>query len=332
MKFEIQARVERPAGFVLDITEQCEAESLGLVGPSGSGKSTLLDAIAGAAPGARVALDGIDHSSTPMEERAMGYVTQEPLLFPHLTVRDNLLYSPRAASLGEIPEALGIAHLLDRMPRHLSGGERRRAALARAFLSRPRLLLLDEPFGGLDEPRRREAMSLLSHIRRTYRIPMVLVSHLADEVIGLTDWAIRLEDGKAAARGPSLSVLRAHETRIDNYFSAAVISPGRVRLGLVELATGIPESARGEVRLACYAHDILLANQRPAEISARNVFPCVVRSSAPAGSSVLVDLGEIPLRALVTPQAVESLSLKPGSAVFVVIKATSIAYLGPAYS
>jgi molybdate transport system ATP-binding protein len=330
MKFEFDVRVRRSSGFTVEAAERCEAEALGLVGPSGSGKSTLLDAIAGIEPGARVILDGTDCSGLDLHRRGVGYVTQEALLFPHLSVRRNLLYSPRADSLGDVPGALGIEPLLERMPRHLSGGERRRVALARAILSRPRVLLLDEPFGGLDEPRRREAMSLLDRVRRTFRIPMILVSHLADEVIGLTDWAIRLEGGRATARGPSASVLRASETRIDNYFTATVTGRGRVRVDGIDLAAMTPETAAGEVRLACYAHDILLASDPPARISPRNVFPVTVASLAPIGEAVLVAFERPKISALLTPEAVRALDLRPGSTAVAILKATSIVYLGPA--
>jgi len=330
VKFEFRVRVERSSGFAVDVVESCEADALGLVGPSGSGKSTLLDAIAGVEPGAEVRLDGLDWSPLPIEKREVGYVTQDALLFPHLSVRENLQYSPRAGGLGDVPEALGIAHLLDRRPRNLSGGERRRAALARAILSKPRVLLLDEPFGGLDDTRRREAMALLDQVRRTFKLPTILVSHLADEVIGLTDYAIRLEEGRVVARGPSASVLRTSETQIDNYFTGVVCGPGRVRVGAVEIAAVLPESASGALRLACYANDVLLATREPVGLSARNVFRTRITSIEATGGSRLVEIEQPRLKALLTSGAVESLSLRPGAEVFAVVKATSVAYLGRA--
>ncbi len=201
MKLELNISIRRRSGFALELSERCDADAVGLVGPSGSGKSTLLDAIAGIEPGGRIVLDGFDLSLFPIHRRQLGYVPQEAALFPHLDVRRNLLYSPRAESLGDVPAALGIEGLLDRMPRNLSGGERRRVALARALLSRPRLLLLDEPLTGLDEPRRQEALRLIREVRQRYRLPMVVVSHRADEVAALSDWTLRLENGRVAGRG-----------------------------------------------------------------------------------------------------------------------------------
>lgn len=330
MRFELSVRVRRPAGFTLSADLRCETPALGIVGPSGSGKSTLLDAVAGVLPGARVRLDGEDLSSLPLHRRRIGYLAQDALLFPHLSVLDNLRYSPRPGEVEPVATALDIPHLLDRMPRHLSGGERRRVALARAILSHPRLLLLDEPFAGLDEARRREAMSLLDRTRRRFRLPIVLVSHLAEEVIGLTDWSVRLDSGTVAAQGPSASVLRAGETRIDNFFTARVLAPDRVRVGGTELSAMLPAGVNGDVRLGCYAYDILLANDIPGSISARNCFWTSVSDLAHAGDAVLVTLEDPPLRVLVTDTSARRLGLERGTRVAAIVKATSIAYLGAA--
>jgi molybdate transport system ATP-binding protein len=330
MRFVIEARVERPTGWTLEARVECDANALGLVGQSGSGKSTLLEAIAGIEAGAKVVLDGRDLSDLPLHRRSIGYVSQEALLFPHLSVRRNLSYSPSAGPLDEIARALGIDHLLERMPRHLSGGERRRVSLARAMISRPQVLLLDEPFAGLDEERRREALSLLRHVQRLTGIPMILVSHHADEIIGLTDWAVRLDGGRVAASGPPTTLLGASETRMDNFLMGVVSGHRRVTVDGVEWTALLPESAQGSVRLGCYAHEILLAAAPPLSVSARNVFPVRVTSVLPAGDAAIVELERPRLRALVTAEAVASLYLQPGRDVFGVVKATSIVYLGPA--
>jgi molybdate transport system ATP-binding protein len=330
MKFEVEARVLRRSGFSLEASFSCEAGALGIVGPSGSGKSTLLDVLAGVESGGRVAIDGRDVSRVRLHRRRVGYVTQDPLLFPHMSVRRNLEYGPGAQGVEDVAGALGIAHLLDRMPRHLSGGERRRAALARAVAVRPELLLLDEPFAGLDERRRREAMSLLDQTRRRFGLPIVLVSHLAEEVIALTEWSVRLEAGRVAASGPSASVLRAGETQIDNYFTGCVLGPGLVRVGHVELHAMVPAEASGDVRLACYAHDVLLATGEPQGISARNCIWTMASAVEPAGEAVLVTLASPPVKALVTRDAAERLDLSAGKRLVAILKATSIAYLGAA--
>ncbi len=329
MKLEVETRIRRKSGFALKASFACEADSVAILGPSGSGKTTLLHALAGIESG-RVVLDGRDFSELPLQKRGFGILSQDALLFPHLSVRDNLTYSPRAGDPSEVAGALGLLPLLDRMPGSLSGGERRRVALARCLLSRPSLLLLDEPFSGLDEPRRREAMSLLTYLRRRFEVPIVFVSHRAEEVIGMAEFAVRLDEGRVVAMGPCASVLRFGETLIDNYFSGTVLGPGRLRVGGVELSAMIPETATGEVRLACYAHDILLASEIPRAISARNCIRTRVEELEEAGGVVLVRLAAPPVRALVTPEAVRALELRPGGEVVAILKATAIFHTGAA--
>ncbi len=327
---EVSASVRRPGGFRLEAAFACEAGALGVVGPSGSGKTTLLDAIAGIEPGARVVLDGQDRTGSPLHRRRVGYVTQDALLFPHLEVRANLAYSPEAGPPEEVSRVLGIAHLLDRMPRNLSGGERRRAALARALLSRPEILLLDEPFAGLDAPLRREAISYLLRVRERFATPMIIVTHLAEEAVALADWVVRLEGGRVAGAGPGLSMLRPGESGIDNHFTGQVVAPNRVHAGGVDLWVVLAPGAEGDLRLAVYSHDVLLASEMPRGVSARNAFWAVVEGVSPAGGGIQVALAGAPFKALVTPEAVSEMGLAPGSRVAVLLKATAIACLGAA--
>lgn len=196
MKLSVAAKIARPNGFVLDVAFTCDTDVLGVVGPSGCGKSTLLDAMAGVERGAVITLDGTSLTPLPMHQRRIGYVTQDALLFPHLSVRANIAYSPFARTIDDVAQTLGLTALLDRMPRHLSGGERRRVALARAIASAPRLLLLDEPFNGLDDARRADAIALVRDVHRAFALPMVLVSHRREEVGALATQVIVLEGGR----------------------------------------------------------------------------------------------------------------------------------------
>ena len=154
-----------------------------LFGPSGVGKTSVLDMIAGllTPDTGRIAVRGRalfgDGANLPPEQRRAGYVFQDARLFPHLSVRANLLYGAGAAEIGDRLDFLGIGQLLDRWPRTLSGGEARRVAIGRALLSDPDFLLLDEPFSALDRARREEVMTALEHLRDHAGLPILLVTH-----------------------------------------------------------------------------------------------------------------------------------------------------------
>jgi molybdate transport system ATP-binding protein len=187
-----------------------------LFGPSGAGKSTLVNLIAGliAPDRGRIALDetvlfdAAARIDVPPHRRRIGCVFQEGRLFPHLTVRRNLDYGRYMsgfphddAGMRHIVELLDIGRLLDRRPGKLSGGERQRVAIGRALLMRPRLLLLDEPLASLDAARKREILPYLVRLRDDAKVPMLYVSHFADEVRHIATQVVRIEDGRIAAQG-----------------------------------------------------------------------------------------------------------------------------------
>ncbi|MEL7228941.1 MAG: ATP-binding cassette domain-containing protein [Pseudomonadota bacterium] len=181
-----------------------------LFGPSGAGKSLLLRAIAGlwkpatccVAVAGHVLNDTQSGEAVPTPDRHLGAVFQDPLLFPHMSVADNLTFSPRALPLdGEEARAvlnlLDLNALLDRRPRHLSGGEGQRVALARALLSQPRALLLDEPLSALDDERREAVLPYLERLRDNVSLPMLYVSHRRDEILRLADHVVMVRGGVA---------------------------------------------------------------------------------------------------------------------------------------
>jgi molybdate transport system ATP-binding protein len=204
MSFEIDIAIDRGVARIAASFTAPE-RLVALFGPSGAGKTSILDAVAGLlkpahgriAVGDAVLFDSERRIDLLPEQRACGYVFQDGRLFPHKTVRDNLLYGWRLAleaqrwmALEEAVEFLGIGQLLARMPRTLSGGEAQRVAIGRALLRAPRFLVMDEPLSSLDAPRREEIMAVIERIRDELRLPILYVSHDRTEVERLADTVI----------------------------------------------------------------------------------------------------------------------------------------------
>ena len=207
---------KRLGEFAIDASFASEGRVTGLFGASGAGKTSLINMIAGLLRPDRgtIVVDGETLDDTamklhvPVHRRRIGYVFQDARLFPHLNVRQNLDYGRRmnrlagdAAQESRVTELLDIGNLMDRRPGRLSGGERQRVALGRALLSQPRLLLLDEPLGSLDEERKEEILPYLVRLRDEAGIPMVYVSHDASEMRQLATHVVTLQRGRVIASG-----------------------------------------------------------------------------------------------------------------------------------
>jgi molybdate transport system ATP-binding protein len=208
--------VKQLGEFSLQASFSSEGRVTGLFGASGAGKTSLISMIAGLLRPDRgtIAIDGetLDDTAArvhvPPHRRRIGYVFQDARLFPHLNVAQNLDYGRRMNGLaddpaqrGRITDLLDIGSLLDRRPGQLSGGERQRVALGRALLAQPRLLLLDEPLGSLDEERKVEILPYLMRLRDEAATPMVYVSHDAGEMRQLATQVVMLRRGQVIAFG-----------------------------------------------------------------------------------------------------------------------------------
>jgi molybdate transport system ATP-binding protein len=202
--------------FTVEAAFTSEGRVTGLFGASGAGKTSLINMIAGLMRPDRgtISIDGetLDDTSAQshvaVHRRRIGYVFQDARLFPHLDVRRNLDYGRRMNHLAEdnalwqrVTELLDIGHLLDRRPGKLSGGERQRVALGRALISQPRLLLLDEPLGSLDEERKEEILPYLVRLRDETGVPMVYVSHDPSEMRKLATQIAIIQRGRVTAFG-----------------------------------------------------------------------------------------------------------------------------------
>lgn len=217
----VRALQKRP-DFTLDVDFESNSALTALFGPSGSGKTSILNLIAGVQRPARgrIVVAGTVLTDTeagifvPTHRRRVGVVFQDAQLFPHLTVQQNIKFGQwftrtpdQGLPLETIVEVLGIGSLMKRRPATLSGGERHRVALARALLSSPRILLMDEPLAALDDARRSEIMSLIERIRDEFGVPIVYVTHNVEEVRRLALRVVRINAGRVVATGTAAEVL-----------------------------------------------------------------------------------------------------------------------------
>ena len=333
----------RAGGFDLAVDLRTGGGVTALFGPSGSGKTTLARIVAGLArpDRGRVVLagrvlfgDGID---LPPHRRGIGYVFQEPRLFPHRDVRQNLLYgAPPGTDPGDVAEMLGIAPLLGRRPGGLSGGEAARVAIGRALLRRPDLLIMDEPLAPLDARRRGAILPYLERLRDR-GLPILYISHAIEEVARLATDLVLIRDGRVRHAGPVGALLSdprvAAEMGPDSAGALVegVARPGADGLSEVQTPLGrlhLAGASPGPVRIRIRAEDVMVATDRPKGLSALNVLPGIVEaehSGHGPGVMLRLRIGEGALLARVTRRSAGALDLRPGRAVWAVIKASGVA-------
>jgi molybdate transport system ATP-binding protein len=342
-------------GFSLDVAFEVPAGATVLFGRSGSGKTTVIKAVAGLlvpeagriVSGSRVLFDHAAGICIPPHRRRVGYVFQEARLFPHMSVRGNLEYGRRFAGpggpeidMGRIVELLGIGDLLRRRPAGLSGGETQRVAIGRALLSRPEMLLADEPLAALDAARREEILPYFERLRDELRLPILYVSHSASEVARIATTVVVLENGRVIRQGAAAEVLGDPAvTPMGARDAGALLSARVVRHhadGLTELEAGgcalllprLPQAVGEAVRVRIAAQDVMLARTRPEGISALNVLPGVIRQIRPGegpGVMVALDTAAGRILARITHRSARALELTEGADAHAVIKTVSVA-------
>ena len=350
----IQVDVQHRLGsFELKAQFVSEGRVTALFGRSGSGKTSLVNIIGGLIrpDHAHISLDGdviVDTKRkmfVPRHRRRIGYVFQEGRLFPHLTVRQNLLYgwwftppAKRLGQLGQIVELLGIGHLLDRHPRSLSGGEKQRVAIGRALLATPRLLLMDEPLASLDEARKAEILPYLERLYDETKVPIIYVSHSVPEVARLASTMVVMTDGRVVATGPTADIMaRLDLVPFTNLVEAGAVLEAEVLehdeqfdltvLGLCGGRLWVPRlnerSLGTKVRVHIRARDVMISTRRPEGLSALNVLRGVVAELGPQCGPILdlrLDCGGQAILARLTQRSVETLGLSQGTPVYAVIK------------
>lgn len=338
-------------GFPIDAAADVPPGITVLFGASGSGKTTLLKCLAGLITpesghihlGERVLFNSSRRTNVNTPKRGIGLVFQSLALFPHLTAAANIAYSSqgtdRSAQNDSIARAFRIGGVLARYPAQLSGGEKQRVALARTLAPEPRALLLDEPLAALDPGTKAHIMGDLRTWIADRQLPVLYVTHSREEVFAMAQRVIALENGRIVGQGTPFEVLGAARNEavaewsaLENVFEGTIVethdAQGTMtfRTAQLELEVPLGRLQRGETtRVGIGAHDILVATNAPQGLSARNIIPGKITEMKlrDAVVTVAVNCHGSRLEAHVTPASVQSLDLRQGQEVWVIIKTHS---------
>jgi len=358
---DIEARL---GSFELAVKFAADAPIVGLFGRSGAGKTTVVNAIAGITRPRRGAIrindvvlfDSARGIDLPPERRRIGYVFQDPLLFPHLDVESNLLYGHRLRAASErfiaherVVDLLGLRAFLDRKPGTLSGGEKQRVAIGRALLAQPRILLMDEPLASLDVPRKTEVLDYVERLRDELHIPIVYVTHSVAEITRLADSVVLLSEGKCLAVGEVDEVMSRLDLRpATGRYEAGSLLDARVvghdadnqltKLGFDGGELWVPHLDAGEsdrVRVRIRARDVSLALAPPAGISILNVLRgtvSAIRDEPGPIVDVQLRVGTAIIGARVTRRSLRDLGVREGLPMYALVKAVSFDHRSVGYA
>lgn len=330
--------------FGLDISVET-GEYCIILGPTGAGKTILLETIAGIyQPDAgRILLDGRDITRELPELRGIGMVYQDYMLFPHMTVLENITFGLRQRGVpkaergrvaAEVAEMLGILPLLDRFSSTLSGGEQQRTAIARALVLRPRVLLLDEPLSALDTVTRERLRRELKEIHARTGVTILHITHHFEDIYALADRVVVMRDGCVAQEGTPEMILRkpasdfiASFTGMENVFSGTAVCCGEGMAEVVVLGVSIfaVTNLCGEVRVGVRPEDLIVSSERfsSSALNSLEGMVCAVVENG-AYSKIHVNCGGVAFVAALTRQSVERMALVPGIFVWVTFKAAAV--------
>ncbi len=344
------------SGFELDLEFTTDHDCTVIFGPSGSGKTSILSMIAGVllpdsgkiVLGDRVLFDSVQGICLPPEQRGVGFVFQDPLLFPHKTVLGNLEFGQRhrkrpqfSVDLDRVASVLEIEPLLTRMPDTLSGGEQQRVALGRALASGPQLLLMDEPVSSLDESLKLRVLGYLDRVIEEWKIPVLYVTHSHAEVRRIARHVLLIERGRLIAKGdvqdvflrdealgPAAVEARLNLLRIDKVTQEADTVYAWIGQRRLMVSPQSSPADEGNQFIQFSPADVLVSRQAVGGTSARNAIHGTIRRMVPVGHSVLlaIDVGQIMWAAL-TEQATRELEVEMGSEVECLIKAHSVHFV-----
>ena len=320
-----------------------DGDYLSVIGMSGTGKTVFLETLAGFHRPKRgeIILNGKRIDVLPPKERGLAIVYQDYLLFPHMTVRENIEYGLRMRKLKDVStidimvKELEIDNILNRYPKTLSGGEKQKVSLARALVINPKLLLLDEPFASLDVQTREKARLLIRRIMKKHRITTIHVTHDLQNVFTLANKVLVMNNGKIEQFGSVNDIVsRPANEYVANFFSFNIFkctakdagSYTKLKCGDVELVTA--DKAHGEVLTTIKPEDIIISREK-VKSSARNVVEGEVINVERRGRLVwlTVDMGML-LLVVLTPNSIEMLGIKRGSRVYCIFKASALHIIG----
>lgn len=348
--------------FTLDVNLTLPNEGITVIfGHSGSGKTTILRCVAGLERSVigrleidnEIWQDSNQNIFLPPHQRHVGYVFQEPSLFPHLNVAQNLRFGQNRVKhtqskilLEQAIDILGIEHLLLRMPINLSGGEQQRVAIARALATSPKILLLDEPMSSLDPARRSEWLPWIENLRKIIQIPILYVTHSAEEMTRLADHVLIMNHGHILMHG-ALNELLTHYPEQLTAAEQGVVLEGvidaldnKYHLARVhiceEVFLWVPQNqfvVGNLVRLRVLARDVSLTIEEPKNTTIQNQMPCrlieILPTAHPAQIIVKLSIANQQILSRITRRSYEQLKLSIGQNIWLQVK--TVAVIGSQY-
>jgi molybdopterin-binding protein len=331
-------------------------EILVLIGPTGSGKTTVLNLIAGLLKPdeGSIFIDELDMTNLPVETRNIGYTFQNPGLFPHLNVYENIVFGltkkgrkDNHLQVTRLINDLGISHLTSRRIQGLSGGEMQKVSLARMLVTKPKIMLMDEPLAHLDTSTRRRLRLELRRVLQRQSIPTIYVTHFEDDVYALSDSVSILQNGMIENKGKLESILANSNPSpfLSNIFGEVNYLEGNVvhskeeittfKIGSHLLQTLGDYSVGSKVGILVRPEDIILSKE-VVKTSARNVLKAKVNSITKHSKSGIADIhltiDKFRITSRITEESIRDLGIKEDDYIFAIFKASSPQVVREEYS
>lgn len=345
-----------------------EGEYFVILGPTGAGKTILLETVAGLyrSCGGKLLLAGKDITTLQPEQRDIGFVYQDYALFPHLSVAENIAFGLRKIDLKgfarrlfsggrkkhnihiqrqvkKMAHMLSIKHILQRSPKTLSGGEQQRAALARALIVNPQVLLLDEPLSALDPETRENLQRELGHLHRKLGTTTLHVTHDFEEAVALADRIAIMHEGRIVQVGKPQDIFRRPASKfVAQFVGARNVFSGNVEnapqdnhkeFAINGLRFAVVTTLTGPAHASLRPEDIILSLES-LHSSARNCFLATVTEIADRGTFiyVTVQVPSTPKSAedsknfvcMITHRSLEEMALEKGSEAYIAFKASAV--------